>query len=257
MSRFDRLTKSRIGRIVARAHPNWKAVSGRERIDGVAFTTRHHERAMTTNRPENDATGAAAGRVPGPPFQRQIRTSQRRDGNLAFDDQRQRDGILLSSQKAFGTIDGVNGPKSIAIPVCSASIDPLANGDGVGFFTATPNGALHLAHDLLENRRIWALAQFGRIFFGDHRIIGKCLSECAADQSLTAEIRDGNRAFVLLGQHLGRDLGSDGFAELGRFLHRLQRNSRLSFELMVHGSRQFLVACRTGFMPFPSSMIRA
>ena len=44
--------------------------------------------------------------------------------------------------------------------------------------------------------------QLDRIFLGDHRIFRKAFGQGAADERLAAEVGHGDRALVLLGQHL-------------------------------------------------------
>ena len=120
-------------------------------------------------------------------------------------------------------------PWSIQRQTCSASITTS------GSPSASDRTARTWPSTCSRMARVLRPSQLGRVFLGDHGVVRKRLGQRPADQRLAAEVGHGDRALVLLGQDLRRDLAGHRPAKPRRFAHGLDRHGLLTFVKSAHG----------------------
>jgi len=131
----------------------------------------------------------------------EVRAAEESDFNSAVDDQRERDGVLLAPQEAFGAVDRIEGPKPRGEVLLAAPIDPVAGLFAAGFDAHRPQ----LVQHTFEEGAILLAAQGSRFFLADDRIAREGVADEAADGGLAGEVGDGDGAAILFLEDVGRD----------------------------------------------------
>ncbi len=88
------------------------------------------------------------------------------------------DGVLLAAEEPLGAVDRVERPEPVAIPACPAAVDPSTDFVGVEVVALLGPHMADVPEHLVEDRGVSGLADFGRVFLGDDRIVGERLARC-------------------------------------------------------------------------------
>src|SRR5208337_611142 len=159
---------------------------------------RHNNRPMPLHGREDHApTRGGRSRV-----DRQVGARQGRDDDLAFDDERQSHGVLLVAEKAFGSIDRIDCPESVAILAASPPVDPAADLGRRGVAICIKPECSHLTDHLVKDGRVPRSSEFRRVLLGDDGIVRKRDLQRPADDGLAAKVCHRHRALVPLVQDL-------------------------------------------------------
>lgn len=204
---LNTLTEDSLGDVGDGTHGDGLAGSESSAGQGTAGS------ALTENGGEQDTVGGgggllgtSAGIQAGGIIDGEVRGTDGTDLDVAVDHQAEADSVLAATEEALGTVDGVKSPDAArgatgAVAVINDLEHALLAGqratEDVVALLIVQLDVLDQAPDL--SAQVLVLAEGAGLLLGNNFVVGEVLADGGDDESLGAEVADGDGGLVILG----------------------------------------------------------